>query len=172
MQTNSYQNFELLCSFLTNTESAENTSFTESDVRSIDWEELFRLADGYLVLPALYLGLKRDGCLKFLDQEARDFLETIHVFNCEHNQKLKVEALRVIRKLNSQSIEPILLKGIAGLFTGLHEDDGERIIGDIDLLVDQFELEKVVKLLMDCGYWCGSSEICEQVFEGVFLRMS
>ncbi len=170
MKDNQYQNFELLCTFLATKGGSRSISCTESEIRNIDWGKIFQLADGYLVLPALYLGLKRKGYLKFLDQEAHNFLKTIYGFNCEHNQKLKEEALSVMRILNSRDIQPVVLKGIAGLLTGLYEDDGERIIGDIDLLVDQSELAKVVKLLIDHGYHCDSEEVCGQVFEGAFFK--
>jgi len=169
VKNNQYQNFKLLCSFLRTEEGSQHPSYTENEIKKIDWEKLFQLADGYLVLPALYLGLKRKGYLKSLDQEAHNFLKTIYGFNCEHNQKLKEEALSVIRILNSQEIQPVLLKGVAGLLTGLYEEDGERIIGDIDLLVDQLEVAKVVRLLIGHGYHC-DKEVSERVFEGDFIR--
>jgi len=169
VKNNQYQNFELLCTFLATKGGSRSVSCTESEIRNINWERIFQLADECLVLPALYLGLRRKGYLKFLDIEARDFLETIYELNGKRNQKLKEEALSVIHILNSQGIQPVLLKGIAGLLTGLYEDDGERIIGDIDLLVDQSELAKVVELLLNHGYRCGSVEVCEQVSEGAFF---
>jgi hypothetical protein len=169
MKSTNYKNFELLCTFLATKGGFRDVSCTESEIRNMDWERIFELADRYLVLPALYLGLKRKGYLKFLDLEAQNFLETIYELNGERNQKLKEEALSVIRILNSQDIQPILLKGIAGLLTGLYKEDGERIIGDIDLLVDKSELAKVVELLIGHGYRCGDVEVCEQVSEGAFF---
>ena len=130
---------------------------------------IFQLADEYLVLPALYLGLKRKECLKFPDLEVRDFLEAIYELNCQHNQKLKKEALTAVRILNSEGVQPVLLKGIAGLLAGLYKDDGERIIGDIDLMIDQSELVKVVELLIGHGYRCGSVEACAHAFGRAFF---
>ena len=169
MKNTNYQDFELLCFFLTSGGGElNNSSFSEADIKNTNWDRLFQLADGYLVIPTLYLNLKRKGYLTYLDAEARNFLEAIYELNCEHNHRLKNEALSVIRLLNSRDIKPVLLKGIAGLLTGLYEDDGERIIGDIDLLVDQSELITVVELLLDHGCQCDQA-VCEQVFEGRFF---
>lgn len=168
MKNTNYYNFELLCSFLAWKSDSLGVSYAEEDIRNIDWEGVFKLADEYLVLPALYLELKRKGYLEFLDLEPRDFLQAIYELNYERNQKLKREALDVIRVLNSQGIQPVLLKGIAGLLTGVYEDDGERIIGDIDLLVEKFELAKVLELLVDSGCQCDSEELYQLVKDGNF----
>jgi hypothetical protein len=137
------------------------------EIKNTDWGVLLQLADAYHVSPALCVSLKRKGVIESLDTEVHDCLEGIYELNCYHNKTLKKEALNVIRLINTKQVQPVLLKGMAGLMTGLYSDDGERIIGDIDLLVEQSELSEVLRVLLDHGYYC-EKEIYDKVFSATF----
>jgi len=160
--------FELLCRILSTREiDCGDTLGFGSDLENASWEVLLQLADGYHVTSALHVCLKRRGCLRGLDKEVVDFLEGGHELNCLHNQLLKNEALTAIRLLNTKGIDPVLLKGMAGLMTGLYEDDGERLIGDIDLLINIAGLRSALRVFLDHGYHC-DDEVCDKVFSSTF----
>jgi len=165
-----YENFKLLCRIVESWEVDSDSSHRLRDeLKNADWELLFQLADGYHTLPALHVALKRKALLEFLDKEICDFLEGVYELNLQHNQLLKREALSVIQLLNSIELKPILLKGMAGLLSGLYDDEGERIIGDIDILVDLYELPAVLEVMLDHGYIC-DPEIRDQVFKSKFHK--
>jgi hypothetical protein len=167
MKSVDYNDFKLLCRVF---EPWEIGSYGLCDeLKNVDWKILFQLADGFRVLPALYVALERREILGSLDKEVYDFLEGVYELNLQHNQLLKREALFVIRLLNSIGIQPILLKGMAGLLSNLYEDEAERIIGDIDILVNLSELPVVLEEMLDHGYIC-ELEICDQVFNSNFHK--
>ncbi len=151
------ENFDLLCQYIMPIGENDYLPINEGIFKSHDWDKILALANEYLVTPSLYLGLVKRDLLKHLDIDVCNFLEAIYYLNGERNAGLKEQALSVIQLMNSEDIQPILLKGVAGLLTGLYEDDGERVIGDIDLLVDKSELDKVVRLLTANGYQCDSN---------------
>ena len=148
------RSFELLCQYVTPVDVQVHPPGREPLFKDHDWEAILKLADGYLVTPSLYLGLQRRGLLDYLDKDLREHLAAIYLLNRARNAKIKTQALATIELLNSEAIQPVLLKGIAGLLTGLYEDDGERFMGDIDLMVEKSELIQVVELLTTHDYEC------------------
>jgi hypothetical protein len=167
MKNVGYKNFKLLCRIFES--SGVSSHSLREDINNADWGGVFQLADGYHVLPALYVALKRRELLGSLDKDICDFLEGVYELNLQHNQLLKREALSVARLLNSIDIQPILLKGMAGLLSGLYEDEGERLIGDIDILVNLPELPSVLEVMLGHGYIC-DPEIRDQVFSSSFHK--
>lgn len=117
-----------------------------------DWNKIIRYADATLLLPALYSGLKRHNLLHHLDAETSEFLESIHALNSHRNSSIKYQAIELIKLLNTADIEPILLKGIAGLLTDLHEDPAERVMSDIDILINPNDLPTAIDILLKNNY--------------------
>jgi hypothetical protein len=126
----------------------------ESQLRNdmIVWERLVQVSTEHLVLPALYIRLKQAKLIDLLPQELQVYMEHITSLNRSRNQQNieQVEELNAL--LLDNNIQPIYLKGTAHLLEGLYFDIGERMVGDIDLLVAPAGMEKAADLLMKNGY--------------------
>jgi len=121
-------------------------------IESRSWDGIIKFVDASYLSPALFLGLKRHGLFYLLDQEVQDYFEAIHFLSVDRNRRLRAQGVDLIRLLNRAGIEPLLLKGLAGLLGGLYEGDGERIMTDIDVLIDEADLSKALEVLQENGY--------------------
>lgn len=120
--------------------------------RKISCQALIRFCDRQMVLPSVYRKLKRHGLTELFPAELRDHLEDVYLLNRERNLAI----LRQVNDLNAilagGGIHPVYLKGTAHLLDGLYEDAGERLIGDIDFLVEEGSYLEAAGLLMRSGY--------------------
>jgi len=101
----------------------------------IVWERVIQVSTEHLVLPALYIRLIQAKLIDLLPQDLQVYMEHLTSLNRSRNQQniLQVEELNAL--LLHNNIQPIYLKGTAHLLEGLYSDIGERMVGDIDLLV-------------------------------------
>jgi hypothetical protein len=118
----------------------------------VDWDRFVAIASGHLVLPSVYLRFKRHGILSLLPAELSDHLEMVYKLNHQRNTSILVQVDCINRLFATVGIVPIYLKGTANLLDNLYEDVGERMVGDIDLLVSDAEFIKAANLLKDEGY--------------------
>ena len=118
----------------------------------VEWEQVVWVSTGQFVFPALHLQLKRAGLLPELPAELVEYMEEFTGQNRERNRQIINEALEITTLLNQNNISPIFLKGSAHLLEGLYGDIGERMVGDIDFLVDDQEMVLAADLLLRIGY--------------------
>ena len=117
----------------------------------VNWPLLVVLASHHLVTPALAPRLgKAVGAP--LDCELQQYFGVLRALNRERNQRIRIQLRDLVAALNTAGIVPILLKGTAHLTLGLYEDDADRVIGDIDLLVAEEERAAALALLGELGY--------------------
>ena len=119
---------------------------------SIDWEKLIALCSNHLILPVIYIKFKSQDILKYLPEEVSDFLKEIYGLNLTRNHQILKQLKEVTDILNNGNIYPIYLKGAGHLLDGLYSDIGERMMGDIDLLVPEKDYLLSAKLLENKGY--------------------
>lgn len=119
---------------------------------NINWKSLVYQSSNQLVLPALYLNLKRNKLLKFLPDDLVAHLEDITHQNRERNQAILNQVEEITSLLRKNDIEPIYLKGTAHLLDGLYEDIAERMLSDIDLLLNVADANQAWLLLKNNGY--------------------
>ena len=119
---------------------------------AVDWKIIVRVASGHMVLPAVYLNLKNADLLSLLPQDLVDYCEEITHLNRERNKALIKQAKKISLLLRSQDITAVFLKGTAHLLENLYEDIGERMVGDIDFIVAENQIEKAANLLIQKGY--------------------
>lgn len=124
----------------------------------VGWEGVIELASQQLVTPALRQALHDKGLLAAVPAEVRDYLEAVHTLNGARNRRIADQTAEIAAALNEVGIEPILLKGVAHLFTGLYGDPAARVIGDIDLLVSSERMARAVAALTGIGYRAGEVE--------------
>lgn len=119
----------------------------------IDWRQIVYQSSAQFVLPALYLNLKRNNLLSELPEDLVAHFEEITILNQERNQSIINQLNNITALLNEHGLKPVFLKGTAHLLDGLYEDIGERMIGDIDFLLEEKEALQAYKILIENGYF-------------------
>jgi hypothetical protein len=117
-----------------------------------DWDAIVVEGSGHLMLPALYYNLKRKGLLHTLPKELETYLEEITAINRNRNKAITVQIKAITELFHTQNINYVLLKGAALLMAEVYEDPAERMIGDIDILVAEDQLNTAFELIQRHGY--------------------
>ena len=124
----------------------------ESIFKKINYENLVKISSSHLVLPALYLKLKKKKYLTKTPNDFKSYLEFIYKHNSKNNQKLIEETKTIKNILKKNKIKYCLLKGANYILNDLYSDIGERMIGDIDFLIEKDNYDKVCNLFYEKGY--------------------
>ena len=117
-----------------------------------DWETLLLVASEQRVAGALCGALERAGTLSQVPETYREALELLRTLGRERNAEVIAQARHLADALNAAGVPFALLKGTAHVASGLHSDAGERLLGDIDLLVVPEQLAAAVAALRGAGY--------------------
>ncbi len=121
-------------------------------LQKVCWEKLVRVGSAQMVLPALYLNLKRAELLDALPNDLVEYLEALTQLNRERNEALIRQTHALNALLLQHHIQAVFLKGTAHLLECLYVDSAERMVGDIDFLVAHHQLAPTVTLLLSNGY--------------------
>ena len=116
---------------------------------SFDWDTLVELGSRHLILPTLYIRLKQKSLLDVLPFELKEYLEELTNINRNRNLSLLNDANEISRLFQTHKINHIFLKGMALLSANYFKDAGERMIADIDILVDTKDIDKAYQLLLN-----------------------
>lgn len=116
------------------------------------WQQWVQTASNHMVLPATYLALKRHQLLDHLPMELNESLQYIYELNHERNQKIGKHAHTINQILKDKDITPLFMKGSANLLDKVYHDSGERMMYDIDILVEDQNMLPAVELLTGLGY--------------------
>lgn len=119
---------------------------------SMDWQQFVSLCNNHLILPVIYLKFKSHELLSYLPEELSEHLKEIYELNVSRNNQILNQLQEITRVLNQNNIYPIFLKGSGNLLDRLYSDIGERILGDIDLLVPEKDYLVSAKLMEAEGY--------------------
>ena len=132
----------------------ERISEVRQEIRTgkIVWEQIVQLSSIQFVLPALFIRLEKASLLNELPSDLVEYMEYLTNLNRERNLQILDQIRDIGTLLNSHGIAPIFLKGTALLLLPLYEDIAERMVGDIDFLVEESEMVKAAQLLIDVGY--------------------
>jgi hypothetical protein len=139
---------------LTISHEGHNRKIVEQEIKSgnVDWDNVVKLSTEHYVFPALYCNLKRANLLSYLPKELVDYMKHITYLNRERNTQIIEQAKEINELLLANNITPIFLKGTGNLLEGLYEDIAERMVGDIDFIVDKNIAHKTLKLLSENQY--------------------
>lgn len=118
----------------------------------VNWKSVVYQSSNQFVLPALYLNLKRNALLFDLPKDLVVHLEDITNLNRERNLSILNQLENITALLRENGIEPVFLKGTAHLLDGLYADIGERMIGDIDFILEEKEAYIAFQILLGNGY--------------------
>ena len=116
------------------------------------WENVVYAASNQYVLTAWFIQMQKAGLLEEMLDELLHHIEEITNLNRERNRLILNQVVKISALLNKHGIAPIFLKGTAHLLLGLYSDPAERMIGDIDILVNDNELIAAAELIKTLGF--------------------
>ena len=117
------------------------------DINNINFEKLITLASGHLMLPALFFNIQKKKAAYLFPEDFIAYIKNIFAINKARNEILLDEAKELSELLVENNIKHIFLKGTALLLSNVFEDIGERMIGDIDFIIQHKDEEKIKKVL-------------------------
>lgn len=118
----------------------------------VNWPEFFLLGGNHLILQTIYRIFNSQDITAQLPSEVTVSLKNIFLLNRERNNKIMAQALEIQGLLSAGGITPLFLKGTGHVMNGLYSDPAERLMADIDLLVEPGNIEKAVECLVAAGY--------------------
>lgn len=120
--------------------------------KTFDWELLVKVGSHQLIIPAIYCNLKHKELLPILPEDLQAYLEEITSINRNRNRAILEESTIISALFKANAIDYVFLKGAALLVSGYYKDLGERMVGDIDILVHPDQLYKAQNLLLELEY--------------------
>jgi len=134
----------------------DHPEFRDEIIRSIsddaNCQNFVQICSNHWILPAIYLKFQTHEILPQLPEELSKFLEEVYLLNLHRNEQILKQVQEITLLLNKHEIFPTLLKGAGNLLDGLYSGIGERMMGDIDLLVSEVDYLRAAQLLENDGY--------------------
>jgi hypothetical protein len=155
MKIPSFKNqYALLALFISPWKDAETIESLADIIQhgTEDWGSLLYMANLHFCSPLWFVRLREDGLLPLLPNDLQTYLHHLHQANIERNEVFQFAIKEIYSKLKDLEIPAILLKGGATLCDNLYEDQGARMMADLDLLVKPQHAELVRNLLLQLGY--------------------
>lgn len=151
MQAEPRTTFRILCRCLT---GALGKPLVPADLPATadEWAEVLRLSGDHLVTPQLRWALREQRLFDDLPAEVAEYLEAVYALNLERNRVCEDQLAQLIPALNRIGAKPVLLKGSAAIVGGLYPTSGERMMGDLDILVPVARLPGILATLNKLGY--------------------
>ena len=117
------------------------------EINDINFDNLIKLASRHLMLPALFFNINKKNISYLFPEDFIEYIKNIYSINKARNTVLLKEAKELSELLYKNNINHIFLKGTALLLSNVFEDIGERMIGDIDFIIQHKDKQKVEKVL-------------------------
>ena len=130
----------------------ESESLQGVDIINVNFENLMKLASRHLMLPALFFNINKKNLSYLFPVDFIECIKNIYSINKARNEILLKEAKELSELLYKNNINHIFLKGTALLLSNVFEDIGERMIGDIDFIIQHKDEEKIKKVLEKNNY--------------------
>ena len=130
----------------------QNNELEQGVLLEFDWDSILMMASSGLILPHIYVSLRTKKALEFLEADFADYLHEIYRLNKERNEAILNQAQIIAKTLQEEGIEFVFLKGTALLISDYYSDIGSRMVGDIDLLVNEQDQERTDALFRKAGY--------------------
>lgn len=135
------------------------TQITFSDFNNKFWNNVVKIASTHLVIPTFYSLLKQQNKLGELPPDLVTYLSYIYEENWKRNRALIQEVNYLSKLFQKHEIEHVFLKGAALITSGIIQDAGARMVGDIDVLVADKDQNKAIEILTSVseGYYYNES---------------
>lgn len=118
----------------------------------VEVDRFIQFASNNFVLPAIYLQFKKADLLSFFPKAYINHLEEVLQLNIQRNTEILSQIKEISDALAESNIEPVFMKGTGNLLAGLYSSPGERMIGDIDILIRESDLIPAQNLIKKLGY--------------------
>lgn len=118
----------------------------------VNIDDFILLCSNHLVLPAIYIIFNKYNLLSVFPNDYKYHIAAIYLQNKKRNLDILKQIDEISNKLNLENINPIYLKGTGSLLDNVYGDISERMIGDIDLLVQDKDYLKAAELITELGY--------------------
>ena len=116
------------------------------------WIDFVQIATDSLMGPALALRFEQLGLSGIVPALVERHCHAVLRLNRSRNAQLRAEAIELASELNRIHVVPLFLKGGSGLLSGLYDDPGVRIMGDLDMLVPVDRARDCERLFSELGY--------------------
>jgi hypothetical protein len=146
--TKIYQHIADILSFEVPTDVLETTL----NRGNFDWDAIVVEGSKHLLLPTIYCRLKTKKLLHCLPDELKAYLEELTAINRNRNTAILKQAHTISSLFQEHHISHVFLKGTALLALGVFDDLGERMVGDIDILIEKHQVKEAFNLLRKHGY--------------------
>ena len=150
----------------------KNRSLIEQKLQKgdIDWDKVVQLSTSHYVLPAMYCNLKRVDFLKYLPKELVSYMSHITQLNRARNLQIINQAKALNQLLLAHHITPVFLKGTGNLLEGLYEDIAERMVGDIDIIIERNQISESKLIFKKNGYKKGIEVFSDHRHESRLIK--
>jgi len=139
------------------------------DISIVNFENLMKLASNHLILPALFFNIKKKNLSHLFPEDFIECIKNIYSINKARNKILLKEAKELSELLYKDNINHIFLKGTALLLSNVFEDIGERMMCDIDFIIQHKDEEKIKKVLQKNKYASKDSNHSFRIFKPTHL---
>ncbi len=112
------------------------------------WDKLVKLGSSHLVLPSIHGALLKKKSLYKIPEDLLLYLEEITKLNEERNNEILKQINFISELFIKNQIRHVFLKGAALLISEPFNTIGERMVGDIDILVDKDHLIRAKNILI------------------------
>lgn len=125
---------------------------SDFEIKSLNLEKVIKITTAELILPLFYNKILTRGISKKFPDDFIKYCEEIFELNKSRNKILLSEAHSIKKIFKKNKIDFVFLKGTALLINKIYDDNTERMIGDIDLLIYKNQARKVEKILENEQY--------------------
>jgi hypothetical protein len=115
------------------------------------WDQLVQSSADNHLLPALHQSLPSN-LRPNLPEQIANLLTLSHTLNTERNQAAFTQTHQLTTALNYAGIQPVALKGLANILTGIYPDLGTRFLADLDLLILPHQFSAAIAVFQTLGY--------------------
>ena len=147
----------------------ESESLQGIDIDHVNFENLMKLASNHLMLPALFFNIKKKNLSHLFPEDFIECIKKVYLINKARNEVLLKEAKELSELLYKNNINHIFLKGAALLLSNVFEDIGERMMCDIDFIIQHKDEEKIKKVLQKNKYASKDSNHSFHIFKPTHL---
>lgn len=120
--------------------------------RPLDWYGIYTLAAAHLIAPALYSALSTTNRLHIAPADVRKALGELYRLNEARNNRQRKILRDIVRILNAQGIEPLLMKGSIALLPDQPSHAADRVMSDLDIALHNAAPERGEEALLVAGY--------------------
>ena len=138
-----------------------NKKIEKVDLLDVNLSIFTKIASSHLIIPLVYSKIKFKNIANIFPSDFIKYYKEIYKINRARNLQMIEEIKHLTTKLNDSKIEYMLIKGSALIMGKYYNDIGERMIGDIDFIIDKKNSENLKKLLNEMNY----DEIKTQFFK-------